>query len=155
MKKIYARLMKLVNFVGYPIRVQILKGSHRVRVLIIAENSVVLVKSSIGTQRWSLPGGGIKKNETPQNAAAREVFEETNLKIDPKDFSILAEKFIPIQQSNESFRVTFLVARLSAMLPTAVIRPLEVLETDWFPLDSLPEGYSPTVDIALELLNVS
>jgi 8-oxo-dGTP pyrophosphatase MutT (NUDIX family) len=34
--------------------------------------------------QWSIPGGGIEDGETPEEAARREFFEETNIKIDDK-----------------------------------------------------------------------
>ncbi|MGL5290777.1 MAG: bifunctional NUDIX hydrolase/phosphatase PAP2 family protein, partial [Vibrionaceae bacterium] len=42
---------------------------------------VVVVKDTL-TKRYSLPGGYIKKNESPQEGAIRETFEETGLAVD-------------------------------------------------------------------------
>ncbi len=33
--------------------------------------------------KWDVPGGRMEANETPQNALAREIYEETGLEIDP------------------------------------------------------------------------
>ncbi len=38
---------------------------------------VLLVKENYGLHRWSLPGGAIEANETPEEAVVREAFEET------------------------------------------------------------------------------
>jgi 8-oxo-dGTP pyrophosphatase MutT (NUDIX family) len=35
-------------------------------------------------RKWAFPGGGIKKNETPQKAAERECFEETGIRCKSK-----------------------------------------------------------------------
>ncbi|NLY88953.1 MAG: NUDIX domain-containing protein [Firmicutes bacterium] len=36
--------------------------------------------------QWEVPGGGIKGRETPRECAIREVYEETNLKLDDLEF---------------------------------------------------------------------
>jgi len=59
---------------------RMLRGSRRVRVLITVGDEVLLVKNLISRQRWMLPGGGIHSDESPQQAAARELQEEIGFK---------------------------------------------------------------------------
>jgi 8-oxo-dGTP pyrophosphatase MutT (NUDIX family) len=50
--------------------------------VIIKKNEILLIhRFNYGKEYFVLPGGGIKKNETPKNAAKREVMEETGLEI--------------------------------------------------------------------------
>jgi len=52
----------------------------RVRVVIRSpEGNILLIRSWFGKQRWSFPGGGIVKGESPETAALREVREETGI----------------------------------------------------------------------------
>jgi 8-oxo-dGTP pyrophosphatase MutT (NUDIX family) len=52
----------------------------RVRVVLKSpEGNILLVRTWFGKQRWSFPGGGIAKGESPETAALREVREETGL----------------------------------------------------------------------------
>lgn len=54
-------------------------------VLVKKGNQVLLCKRAPNQnfeRKWSIPMGGIEGDETPINAAHREFFEETNLKID-------------------------------------------------------------------------
>ena len=46
---------------------------------VIVRRAQVLLVRSQGKRRWQLPGGGMKKRETPRQAARREVDEETGL----------------------------------------------------------------------------
>jgi len=43
------------------------------------ENEVLLISSNKNKQHWIIPGGGVEKNEKPEQAAAREVFEEAGV----------------------------------------------------------------------------
>lgn len=44
------------------------------------ENEVLLISSSRNNGNWIVPGGGIESNENPEDAAAREVYEEAGVK---------------------------------------------------------------------------
>lgn len=54
--------------------------------LIIKDNQVLLIKRSIikrgkpnfNPGRWDIPGGTVELNESPRDAVAREIKEETN-----------------------------------------------------------------------------
>lgn len=56
------------------------------RALCIHEGKVLVVKRfKYGDSYYVLPGGGIDPGETPEVAAAREVYEETSVKVVPGD----------------------------------------------------------------------
>ena len=56
--------------------------------LIFNKNGEVLLtqrndpRSPLIHKKWQFPGGGIEKNETPENACLREILEETGLTIE-------------------------------------------------------------------------
>ena len=64
--------------------------SSFVRVVIQNEKGELLVIFEKKWNCWVFPGGKIEPNETPLQAAKREVFEETNLIIE--DLEIVAEQ---------------------------------------------------------------
>lgn len=60
-----------------------------VRVCFEGQVLMGLRRGSHGHGTWSFPGGHIEFGEDPSEAASREVFEETGLKIRPEDMSRL------------------------------------------------------------------
>src|SRR5258708_6747242 len=57
------------------------KGSQGVRIIIIDDRRVLLVSHWYAPWVWTLPGGGVDADETPESAAMREALEETGLKV--------------------------------------------------------------------------
>ena len=54
----------------------------RVRVIVYRDDGkILLVRGRFSRQKWALPGGGVKHNESYEQAAVREVLEEIGLKI--------------------------------------------------------------------------
>ena len=108
----------------------------RVRVIIADVNGrVLLVKGLFSRQQWALPGGGLKRVETYQQAAKREVFEELGLRIDKP-------KYIGHTYSHESFW-RFPVRVYSASVNNSGQEKLnfEILESAWLHEDKLPREY--------------
>lgn len=50
-------------------------------VIVISRNSKILLVQGRSTGKWSLPKGHLKKGETYEECAKRELFEETGIKI--------------------------------------------------------------------------
>lgn len=44
-------------------------------------DKILLIRNTYGDGSWSFPGGGVKKNEEPEQAAVREVKEEVGIMI--------------------------------------------------------------------------
>lgn len=108
----------------------------RVRVIIADVNGrVLLVKCLFSRQQWALPGGGLKRDETYQQAAKREVFEEVGLRIDKP-------KYIGRTYSYESFwrfPVRVYLARVNNSGQEKL--NFEILESAWLHEDKLPREY--------------
>ena len=84
---------------------------------------------------WSLPAGLLKRREHPADGCARELFEETGVRIDPADLTAGAPNAIihPIGAVD-----TVWFGSVPASATTLRVDGGEILEAAWFPVDDLP-----------------
>ncbi|GAB1645935.1 NUDIX hydrolase [Krasilnikovia sp. MM14-A1259] len=90
---------------------------------------------------WGLPAGLLKRHEPPRVGAARELFEETGVMLDP---SALAPAVPNAIVHAQGWVDTVFTAAVPASRTTLVVDGGEVLEACWFPLDDLPPLTSAT-----------
>lgn len=99
--------------------------------VIIRDDKVLLVKrgNEPGYGLWSLPGGYVDRGEIVESAAAREVLEETGLKVDiTRLLGVFSESGHPV------IVVAFQGQEISGHLQTSD----ETLDIDFFSVDELP-----------------
>lgn len=109
-----------------------------VRLIIVDERRVLLVSHWYAPWAWTLPGGGVDKNETPEDAAIREAREETGLIVN----SIGGE----VGQYQGRFGRHDLVAVYwtGDFSGSLALKPnMEIMARSWFDIDRLPEELSP------------
>jgi ADP-ribose pyrophosphatase YjhB (NUDIX family) len=92
---------------------------------------VFLVRHGYGSGRWSLPGGGLGRDEEPRACAEREIREELGCAL--ADVALVA-RFDEVLHG-APHRAFVFTARFVGE-PRADGR--EVIETGWFALDALP-----------------
>ena len=107
----------------------------RVRVIIYRDDGdILLVKNRFSRQKWSLPGGGVNRNESYEQAAAREVLEEVGLKIDNL-------RYLGKTNSHESY-AKFSVRVFAAHTSDDDIKcNFEIMETRWLNREYIPREY--------------
>ena len=123
----------------------------RTRALITLGDNVLLVKNVTDFGRWTLPGGGIKQSEIYAQSIAREVLEELNIDAMP-------DAYIFIKQYNKheikaSYDKICYRLDLAKSPQTKIKLSLEILEVQWFSLDSLPHNLSTIADKMLSDFN--
>ncbi len=95
--------------------------------VVIEKDSVLMVEVQNG---WSFPKGHIEPNETPEETARREVFEETGITVEiDTNFSRTVSN---AKKSNHG-TVTFFLGRSLCGCPTPI--PDEVPDARWIPLN--------------------
>lgn len=105
-----------------------------VKCVIENDEEILLIKNSYGGyKKWMFPGGGIKKNETPEEAVKREVFEEVGLEIE--DLRKIGE----YNSTKEFKRDNVVVFSGRSKNKKIDIDFSEIAEARWFRFNKLPE----------------
>jgi 8-oxo-dGTP diphosphatase len=96
------------------------------------DGMVLLVRLSYGPREgmWSLPGGLVEDDETPEEAAVRETAEETGYEVELD--GLLAAFHRP------GAPIVIVTYRSHIVAGELSIAPAEVLEASFFPRDKLP-----------------
>jgi 8-oxo-dGTP pyrophosphatase MutT (NUDIX family) len=93
---------------------------------------------------WCLPGGGLKRGETPVAGLAREVLEEVGLTLTapPRLLQVYRQDWYGMVD----YPILFAVDGDRGVAGTArLMGGLEILELGWFALDALPADIHPAV----------
>ncbi len=99
---------------------------HRNRILWLRRG----IAPAIG--QWALPGGYMESGETPQEAASRELEEETGIRVDPETMQLVSvSTVLHMTQTHLVFRSEV------DSVPEHQLTD-EALEIAWFGLDEMP-----------------
>ena len=97
--------------------------------------------SGVGAGTWSIPGGGwetkdgpINSKESLKNTARRELFEETNIRLNPAYYlmEIWEARFVPF------FEYSVYAVRLAKKIK--IKRWSEFQKVEWFDVNNLPKN---------------
>ena len=107
----------------------------RVRVIVYRDDGdILLVRSRFSRQEWALPGGGVKHNESYEQAAVRETLEEVGLRVHNL-------RYLGKANSHESY-AKFSVRVFAAHASNCDIKcNFEIMEARWLNMNYLPEEY--------------
>ena len=98
------------------------------------DGAVLLVRLSYRNS-WGLPGGLLKRGETPEEAALREVKEESSL-----DVELIGDPAVVVDSTAQRVDVVFRARPAHGVDPDAAmaVSP-EIVEVGWFAADELPD----------------
>ena len=119
----------------------------RTRALIIYNNHFLVVSTMIHPEHLSLPGGGIKEDETPASACAKEIREELGIHVSPAILTELGT--FTREQIDDRFDVVCFLYEIHTPANKAIKPNHEIYEAQWIPFATLPSDLPPLVLLAL------
>lgn len=111
-----------------------------VRIFLQNERQEILLVRHTYVKGWYLPGGGVEKGETTQQAARKELREEANIMI--TGALRLFSSYLNIRASNRDHVLLFICNEWKQESPFKPNR--EIAEIGFFDRDNLPEGTTPS-----------
>lgn len=122
-------------------------GENRnVRIMLIRDDRVVLVRHVYAPWVWTLPGGTVEKNESDTDTARREAREETGFEIDAIDGEMgVYDRTIFGMGDRVCVLFTRHFGGTMRLLPDA-----EILQRGSFHFNELPETISPKTKRIIE-----
>jgi len=142
MKKVF---LKTIYFLIWPFVFIYAPMRVRSRIMVIKNNTFIGVKHSIGSNKWSLPGGGVKKGEDNKDAAIRELQEELGLVVQPHDVHELVG-LTTYYEGGHFLRYVIYVATITGEV--TVSHNHEISEVDWLATDE--QNTSAHVNLAMQ-----
>lgn len=128
----YTRILyfcyRVYCFLFRPIRVG-------VRVMMLNGDQVLLVRQTY-LPGWFMPGGGLKRGETLEQAARREAYEETGARLGKLEL-------VGAYTSFEDFKTDHNIVFLCRDFTLNGKSDSEIAEMRFFELDHLPDGLCP------------
>jgi 8-oxo-dGTP pyrophosphatase MutT (NUDIX family) len=124
--------------------------SRGVRCIVRSGEAVLLVRHTYGDRRWMLPGGRVRRGESPAETARREMATELALPCSEwREIGCLhARPGYRRRSRDEGFRRhTTHYVEAHAVTRAVALRPAELSAAEWYPPDALPEDRSDSLDL--------
>jgi 8-oxo-dGTP pyrophosphatase MutT (NUDIX family) len=127
------RALQVVWFVTRP-------QKEGVKCLVTDGDRVLLVRHTYGRRSWDVPGGAMKRRESPVTAAHREMSEELGL--DGAQWAEIGE----VRGRLDHRRDIIHCFRAELSAPALTLDRAELETAQWFPRADLPDDLAPYVD---------
>jgi 8-oxo-dGTP pyrophosphatase MutT (NUDIX family) len=118
------------------------------KVVIRHGSQTLLIKNSYAKRNWTLPGGGVKDNETPEQAAKREVGEEVGIGLRN------LKSHGSFYYDGEGKRDTIWVFSGEAETKNFKIDHFEISKAQWFDQKALPKLESKVAKTCLKVAGI-
>jgi ADP-ribose pyrophosphatase YjhB (NUDIX family) len=114
------------------------------------DDGALLLVEHTYRRRWGVPGGLLEKREDPSDAAVREAFEETGLRIE-----LLGEPAVVVDPDPQRVDLVFRARLAPGSATEPVASSPEIRRARWWPADALPELQFETAQAMVALARSS
>jgi 8-oxo-dGTP pyrophosphatase MutT (NUDIX family) len=114
------------------------------------DDGALLLVEHTYRRRWGVPGGLLEKREDAADAAVREAFEETGLRIE-----LLGEPAVVVDPLPQRVDLIFRGRLVAGTSSEPVVGSPEIRAARWFPADALPELQHETAQAMVALARSS
>ena len=121
--------------------------AHGAVCVIEHQNRLLLIRNTYGLRQWNFPGGRVKRGESPEATARREVQEEVGLAL--PELTGLGEIYAGPPEAKRAI-VHCHYAKVES--PVLNLDAGEILEAAWFEPNQMPEFISPAVPKIMNLV---
>jgi 8-oxo-dGTP pyrophosphatase MutT (NUDIX family) len=139
MKKLWQLIGVASFWLTLPLLGVYLSRAKRTRIAITSGEYLLVVMPWLGNGKWSLPGGGIHRQETPEGAVLRELKEETGIVISKAQIDKIGKYHYKTRFIN--FDYILYSASLSDR-PAPSKQFLEIVDVKWIKLAKLDRSNS-------------
>jgi len=126
-----------------------------VGIILKKDNQVLLVQrhnTDWMSGYWNFPGGLLEENETLASAAAREIFEETNVIVQPSDFTLAHVLHVRTNNNNTKDIIGIYFMTQSWQGTPINKEPDKHSNIGWFDSNELPFQTTEHALLAIEIL---
>ena len=120
-----------------------------VKCVLVERDRVLLVRHTYGRRSWDLPGGALKRGESPLSGARREMGEELGI----EDAQWRELGVVRATMNHRRDTVHCFEARLAS--PEVTIELGELAVARWFDRDKLPDDLAPYVEPVMATLTAA
>lgn len=114
------------------------------------EDGALLLVEHTYRRRWGVPGGLLEKREDATDAAVREAFEETGLRIE-----LVGEPAVVVDPVPQRVDLVFRARLVPGTTVDPVASSPEIRSVRWWPADALPELQHETAQAMVALARSS
>jgi len=121
---------------------------YKARLILYDRGKILLLKQTRSNGgNYTLVGGTVELNEFARASLIRETLEEANIKIEPKDLS-LVHVLHKRTKTGQRINLYFKASKYKGSLMNVEDHKFKAVQ--WFPINKLPENATKTVRQALE-----
>lgn len=127
--------------------------------IILKNNNQILLVQRCNTDWmsgfWNFPGGLLEENETLTTAAAREIYEEVDVIVNPTDFTLTHVLHVRANKKNTQDIIGFYFITDTWQGTPINKEPDKHSNVQWFDIDNLPHNITEHALLAIESIRTN